>query len=95
VTSFTDDTAAKAGVDPRTVRRDVRRAKKIAPDVLDRIEGTRHDKGTVLDRLAKAAPGRFTWNLRRCQKAPGAGTRRTVSPRLTRESSRAQHRPRR
>jgi ParB-like chromosome segregation protein Spo0J len=44
--------AADLGVDERTVRRDLRRGKNIAPDVLAEVAGTDMDKGVVLDALA-------------------------------------------
>lgn len=55
-TSFVEDTATKTGNAARTIRRDARRGEKIAPDVLDKIEGTEHDSGVVLDQLAKLEP---------------------------------------
>lgn len=45
--------AADLGVDERTVRRDLARGKKIAPDVLAKVAGTDLDKGVVLDELAR------------------------------------------
>lgn len=50
---FTADTAAKTGKSERAVQLDAERAKKIAPEVLEEIQGTDLDKGIVLDRLAK------------------------------------------
>jgi ParB-like chromosome segregation protein Spo0J len=44
--------AADLGVDERTIRRDLARGKKIAPDVLADVAGTDLDKGVVLDELA-------------------------------------------
>ncbi|MFZ5667941.1 MAG: ParB/RepB/Spo0J family partition protein [Pseudomonadota bacterium] len=44
--------AADLGVDERTVRRDLRRGKNIAPEVLAEVAGTELDKGVVLDELA-------------------------------------------
>ncbi|MFY9291719.1 MAG: hypothetical protein WAP03_13625 [Methylorubrum rhodinum] len=41
------------GVDERTVRRDLARGKKIAPEVLAEVAGTDLDKGVVLDELAR------------------------------------------
>lgn len=63
VPSFSADTAAKTGESERTVQRKVRRAEKIVDDVLERIEGTANDKGTVLDRLAKMEPVGFVVSL--------------------------------
>jgi ParB family transcriptional regulator, chromosome partitioning protein len=50
---FTADTAEKSGRSEQDVRRDVTRAKRIAPDVLQQIQGTEMDTGANLDRLAK------------------------------------------
>ncbi len=38
--SYADQTSASLGVDKRTVRRDLARGKKIAPDVLAEVAGT-------------------------------------------------------
>jgi hypothetical protein len=54
--SYSDEAAASLGVSQRTVKRDLARGKKIAPDVLAKVSGTDLDKGVVLDRLAKTAP---------------------------------------
>jgi ParB-like nuclease domain len=56
--SFAVDTAAKTGLDERTIRRSIHRAEKIVSDVRDTI---RHmpeiaDKGVELDALAKLPP---------------------------------------
>lgn len=50
---FTADTATKTGQSERVVQRDAERGEKIAPEVLQEIQGTDLDKGVVLDRLAK------------------------------------------
>jgi len=50
--SYADRASADLGVDKRTVQRDLRRGKNIAPDVLAEISGTDMDKGVVLDALA-------------------------------------------
>lgn len=50
---FTADTAARTGQSERVVQRDAERGEKIAPEVLQEIQGTDLDKGVVLDRLAK------------------------------------------
>ncbi len=50
--SYADRAAADLGVDKRTVQRDLRRGKNIAPDVLAEVAGTDMDKGVVLDALA-------------------------------------------
>lgn len=55
-TSYARQAATSLGVDERTVRRDLSRADKIAPEVLAAVAGTAQDKGVVLDRLAKTAP---------------------------------------
>lgn len=49
LSSYSDDAAAALGVDKRTVQRDLRRGKKITPDVLAEVAGTELDKGVVLD----------------------------------------------
>lgn len=46
------------GVDERTVRRDLARGKKIAPDILAEVSGTDLDKGVVLDELARVPRSR-------------------------------------
>ena len=51
--AFADSAASILGVAPRTIQRDIHRATSIAPDVMEKIAGTEHDKGTVLDRLAR------------------------------------------
>lgn len=53
VDRFTSETAKKTGQSERAIQRDAARGKKIAPDVLQGIEGTDLDKGTVLDALKK------------------------------------------
>lgn len=53
--SFAADTAARTGVDRRTVERDATRGERIPEDVLQQVRGTEMDKGIVLDALAKAA----------------------------------------
>jgi len=50
--SYAKQSAEQLGVDERTVRRDLRRGKNIAPDVLAELAGTDMDKGVVLDALA-------------------------------------------
>ena len=50
--SYASRAAADLGVDERTIRRDLRRGKNIAPDVLAEVAGTDMDKGVVLDALA-------------------------------------------
>ena len=52
LSSFSDDTASKTGVDKRTVERDARRGDKIDANVLASIAGTDLDKGVILDSLA-------------------------------------------
>ncbi len=51
--SYAKQAANSLGVSERTVRQDLARGSKIAPDVLAAIAGTPEDKGVVLDRLAK------------------------------------------
>jgi hypothetical protein len=51
--SYAAKAAADLGVDERTVRRDLARGKKIAPEVLSDVAGTELDKGVVLDELAR------------------------------------------
>lgn len=50
---FTADTAAATGRSERSVQRDVTRAERIAPDVLEAIAGTPFDRGRNLDALAR------------------------------------------
>jgi hypothetical protein len=50
--SYSEQAAEALGVDERTVRRELARGKKIAPDVLSEVSGTDMDKGAVLDELA-------------------------------------------
>ena len=52
VRSYATSAAADLGVDERTVRRDLRRGKKIDADVLADVAGSDLDKGVVLDELA-------------------------------------------
>lgn len=51
--SYAEHAAASLGVTDRTVRQDLARGKKIAPDVLAEVAGTDLDKGVVLDELAR------------------------------------------
>lgn len=50
--AYSDKTAGDLGVHPNTIRRDLRRGKKIDPAVLADVAGTDLDKGVVLDQLA-------------------------------------------
>lgn len=50
--SYASQAAETLGVDERTVRRDLRRGKNIAPEVMAEVAGTALDKGVVLDELA-------------------------------------------
>jgi hypothetical protein len=52
VRSYSRQAAETLGVDERTVRRDLRRGKNIAPEVMAEVAGTAFDKGVVLDELA-------------------------------------------
>jgi hypothetical protein len=52
VRSYASEAAESLGVNRRTVERDLRRGKNIAPDVLAEVAGTDMDKGVVLDALA-------------------------------------------
>jgi hypothetical protein len=52
-TPYAKKAAADLGVSERTVRQDLARGKKIAPDVLSEVAGTDLDKGVVLDELAR------------------------------------------
>lgn len=52
--SYSAQASASLGVSERTVRQDLARGKKIAPEVLAEVSGTDMDKGVVLDRLAAA-----------------------------------------
>jgi predicted DNA-binding transcriptional regulator YafY len=51
--SYAKQAAETLGVDERTVRRDLARGKKIAPEVLAEVTGTNLDSGVVLDELAR------------------------------------------
>jgi ParB family transcriptional regulator, chromosome partitioning protein len=51
--SYAARAASDLGVDERTIQRDLRRGKKIAPEVLAEVTGTDLDKGVVLDELAR------------------------------------------
>ena len=51
--TFTADTAAKIGVDERTIRRDASRGERITPDVLRVVAGTSLDTGASLDKIAR------------------------------------------
>jgi hypothetical protein len=53
---FASDAADKTGRDKSTMTRAIARGEKIAPDVLDAVQGTALDTGAALDRLAKLAP---------------------------------------
>lgn len=50
---FTEDTASATGKSERVVQLYAERGEKIAPDVLDKIKGTRLDRGNYLDELKK------------------------------------------
>jgi ParB-like chromosome segregation protein Spo0J len=50
--SFSKSAAAKTGRSPRSVERDVRRAKQLGPDILKRIKGTSFDSPAEMDALA-------------------------------------------
>lgn len=53
LSKYSAKAAVDLGVDERTVRRDLARGKKIAPEVLAEVAGTDLDKGVVLDELAR------------------------------------------
>ena len=53
MSAYSAQAAQSLGVDERTVQRDLRRGKNIAPDVLAEVAGTALDKGVVLDELAR------------------------------------------
>lgn len=53
LSKYSERAAADLGVDERTVRRDLARGKKIAPEVLADVARTDLDKGVVLDELAR------------------------------------------
>lgn len=50
---FTEATAKVVGISERAVQRDAERGEKVAPDVLEKVRGTRLDTGTYLDTLKK------------------------------------------
>ena len=50
--AYAKQAAADLGVSERTVRQELARGKKIAPEVLAEVSGTDLDSGVVLDRLA-------------------------------------------
>ena len=56
--SYADQAAQSLGVDPRTVRRDLRRGKSIAPEVLAEVAGTELDKGAELPSPTERRPAR-------------------------------------
>lgn len=56
VGSYSAEAAKLLGVSQRRVEQDLSRGSKIAPDVLAEVQGTKLDKGVVLDELAKTAP---------------------------------------
>ena len=69
--SFADDTASKTGHSRRSVERDATRGERIPEQVLAEVRGTELDKGTVLDRLARAPNAAAELDrLRRTPKAP-------------------------
>lgn len=49
--SFAESTAQATGQSKKTVERDAARGEKISDKALRMLRGTRHDKGTILDRL--------------------------------------------
>lgn len=53
LSKYSTKAATDLGVDERTIRRDLARGKKIAPEVLAEVAGTALDKGVVLDELAR------------------------------------------
>jgi hypothetical protein len=65
--TFTEDTAKKSRQSQRTIQIDARRGEKIDPEVLKKIEGTEHDKGTVLDKLARLEPKEQRQALKRLE----------------------------
>jgi hypothetical protein len=52
LSAYSRKAADDLGVDERTVRRDLARGKKIAPEILNEVQGSALDKGVVLDELA-------------------------------------------
>lgn len=61
--SFAADTAAKTGVDRRTVERDAARGDRIDEGVLIGIAGTDMDKGVVLDWVVLTRAARMALSL--------------------------------
>ncbi len=57
--AYSRQAADSLGVSERTLRQDLARGKKIAPEVMAEVEGTRLDKGVVLDELAVAPLAAF------------------------------------
>jgi ParB family chromosome partitioning protein len=55
--SFAADQAKATGTSERAVARDAERGEKIDPRALDRLNGTKLDTGTYLDKLKKLPPG--------------------------------------
>ena len=56
VRSFAAETAALAGVDERSVRRDAERGEKVTEEAMGLIRGTHLDTGSYLDKLKRMTP---------------------------------------
>lgn len=56
LSSFAADTAAKTGVDARTVQRNAERGAKVTTAAMAMVKGTGLDTGAYLDKLKKVAP---------------------------------------
>jgi len=78
--SYARETAKSLGVSQRTVKRDLERGSKIAPEVLASVAGTPEDKGVVLDRLAKTAPGKQAATLAKIRTEASAPKPQKATP---------------
>lgn len=63
--SFASDTAAKTGKSERAVQREASRGEKIAPEALEKVQGTKLDSGSYLDKLKGVEPGKQVAKIER------------------------------
>jgi hypothetical protein len=84
---FAADTAAKTGRAKRTINLAVQRGERVAPDVLQRVVGTKLDTGASLDRLAKMGPEEQRKVVEAGGFAPAGSASRTTTDTLHKEDA--------